>query len=92
MRDLEFIRGSPRHPAISGDLRRSPWKWSQEPLVGGPLPTRHGQDDGSLTNSLKLSAHAEITGNYVYNNGIPNVVEGFGFEQLWMSGKDFWET
>ncbi len=42
------------HPAVSGDLRRSPRKWSQEPLVGGPLPTRHGQDDGSLTNSLKL--------------------------------------
>ncbi len=40
----------------SGDrpgIRRSPAKWSQEPLVGGPLPTRHGQDDGSLTNSLK---------------------------------------
>ena len=45
------LRGS---PAISGDLWGSPRKWSQEPLVGGPLPTRHGQDDGSLTNSLKL--------------------------------------
>jgi len=47
MRDLELsgdLRGS---PAISGDLRGSPAKWSQEPLVGGPLPTRHGQDDGS---------------------------------------------
>ena len=53
MRDLEFIR---RSPAVSGDrpgIRGSPAKWSQEPLVGGPLPTRHGQDDGSLTNSLK---------------------------------------
>ena len=44
---LEFIR---RSPGVSGDLRGSPRKWSQEPLVGGPLPTRHGQDDGSLTN------------------------------------------
>ncbi len=45
------------HPAVSGGrpgIRGSPAKWSQEPLVGGPLPTRHGQDDGSLTNSLKL--------------------------------------
>ncbi len=44
------------HPAVSGGrpgIRGSPAKWSQEPLVGGPLPTRHGQDDGSLTNSLK---------------------------------------
>ena len=47
------LRGSPRHPGIAG-IRGSPAKWSQEPLVGGPLPTRHGQDDGSLTNSLKL--------------------------------------
>ena len=39
----------------SGAIPVSPAKWSQEPLVGGPLPTRHGQDDGSLTNSLKLT-------------------------------------
>ncbi len=51
MRDLELS-------GISRDLRRSPAKWSQEPLVGGPLPTRHGQDDGSLTNSLKLASLA----------------------------------
>ncbi len=51
MRDLESIR---RSPGISGDRPGFPGKWSQEPLVGGPLPTRHGQDDGSLTNSLKL--------------------------------------
>ena len=37
----------PADPADPPDLRRSPAKWSQEPLVGGPLPTRHGQDDGS---------------------------------------------
>ncbi len=61
MCDLEFFRRSPAlsgdlrgSPAISGDPQGSPAKWSQEPLVGGPLPTRHGQDDGSLTNSLKL--------------------------------------
>ena len=52
MPDLELIRGSPRHPTHP----THPTKWSQEPLVGGPLPTRHGQDDGSYTNSLKSNS------------------------------------
>ena len=61
------LRGS---PGISGDLRRSPAiapEVEQELLVGGPLPTRHGQDDGSYTNSLKLINCLIILGNFIHS-------------------------
>ncbi len=46
MRDLEFIRGS------RGSRQNDVAARCSEP----PFPTRGGQDDGSYTNSLKLSA------------------------------------
>ncbi len=45
MRDLEFIRGFPGFPGNDVVTRCS------EP----PFPTHGGQDDGSYTNSLKLT-------------------------------------